>query len=50
MFAIKKIARELWKFNRAELNDISLNKIDVAVDLKGAFIPKEGLLVYNHMQ
>ena len=50
VFAIRQIARELWKFNRAQLNDICLNKIDFAIDCKGAFIPKEGTLVYNHIQ
>ena len=47
VFVIRKIALELWKFNQAQLKDICLNKIDFAVDLKGAFIPKEGLMVYN---
>ena len=47
VFVIRKIASELWKFNQAQLKDICLNKIDFAVDLKGAFIPKEGLMVYN---
>ena len=50
VFAIRQIARELWKFNRTQLNDICLNKIDFAIDSKGAFIPKEGTLVYNHIQ
>ena len=50
VFAIRQIARQLWKFNRAQLHDICLNKIDFAIDCKGAFIPKEGTLVYNHIQ
>ena len=47
VFVIRKIASELWKFNQAQVKDICLNKIDFAVDLKGAFIPKEGLMVDN---
>ena len=46
IFAIKKFAREWWRLAQTQLDDIDLNKVDFAVDCKGAFLPKKDKFVF----
>lgn len=45
--AIRLHAKAEWKYTEEDLATIELRKVDVAVDLKGSFMPQKTEIPYN---